>query len=212
MPSNNYIYKMSNAGGMSTITRYTDMLAGNATFIEPAYESISTVTVGAGGASTVTFSSIPSTYQHLQIRVFVQTNRGTFCRDNLKVIFNADSGANYADHEIYGDGASVGAGATTSATSMSIGTVGTSAVLSSLLFGGRIIDVIDYANASKYKTVRSIGGVDMNGTGVSGIGGLVDFKSGLWQSSTAINSMTFTTGVGTSFNQYSSFALYGIKG
>lgn len=67
-----YIYKMSNAGGMSTVTRYTDMLAGNS-FWNPwspstDYDSIATTTVGAGGAASITFSSIPSTYQHLQIR------------------------------------------------------------------------------------------------------------------------------------------------
>ncbi len=44
------------------------LLAGNAYFQPTAYESIATTTVGAGGTSTITFSSIPSTYTHLQIR------------------------------------------------------------------------------------------------------------------------------------------------
>ena len=72
MPSNNYIYKMSNAGGMSTVTRYTDMLAGNAVWNpwEPqgAYDALSTVTVPAGGVATITFAGIPNTYKHRQLR------------------------------------------------------------------------------------------------------------------------------------------------
>jgi hypothetical protein len=174
------------------------------------YDSIATTTLSTT-ASSITFSSIPSTYRHLQIRLLGQTNRGTFCRDSLRMIFNSDSGANYADHSLYGDGSSAGAGANTSGTYMTVGTIGTSAVLSSLMFGARVIDVLDYANTSKYKTVRSIGGLDMNGTGSGGVGGLVDLNSGLWQSSTAVTSITFTPAVGTTFNQYSSFALYGVK-
>lgn len=177
-----------------------------------AYQSIATTTVGAGGSSSITFSSIPATYTHLQIRLLAQTNRATYCRDTLRMGFNSDSATNYADHSIYGDGANAGASASTTVSVMSIGNIGTSAVLSSLMFGTRVIDVLDYANTSKYKTVRSIGGLDMNGTGTGGIGGLVDLNSGLWQSTTAITSITFTPAVGTTFNQYTSFALYGIKG
>ena len=174
------------------------------------FDSIATTTVSTA-VSSITFSSIPSTYRHLQIRLFAQTNRGTYGRDSLKMIFNSDSGANYADHALYGDGGSAGAGASVSNTYMGIGTIGTSAVLSSLMFGVRVIDVLDYANISKYKTVRSIGGLDMNGTGTGGIGGLVDLNSGLWQSTTAVNSITFAPAVGTTFNQYTSAALYGVK-
>lgn len=175
------------------------------------YDSIATTTVGAGGVSSITFSSIPSTFQHLQIRLFAQTNRGTYGRDSLRMSFNADSATNYSGHSLYGDGGSAGAGSNTSGTYMTIGTIGTSAVLSSLMFGARVIDVLDYANISKYKTVRSLGGLDMNGTGTDGIGGLVDLNSGSWRSTSAVTSITFTPAVGTVFNQHTQFALYGIR-
>jgi len=174
------------------------------------FDSIATTTLSTT-ASSITFSSIPATYKHLQIRLFAQTNRATYCRDSVNMRFNSDSGSNYADHSLYGDGANAGAGANTTQTLISAGTIGTSAVLSSLMFGVRVIDVLDYANTSKYKTVRSIGGLDMNGTGTGGVGGLVDLNSGLWQSSTAVTSITFTPAVGTTFNQYTSAALYGVK-
>ena len=46
-----------------------------------SYESIQTITVGSGGASTIVFSSIPSTYAHLQIRalnITTATTRSSF--------------------------------------------------------------------------------------------------------------------------------------
>ena len=78
-----------------------------------SYESIATVTVGAGGSSSISFSSIPSTYKHLQIR---SINLSSSTDNNILMRFNSDSGANYSRHYVYGDGASVGASATTSAT------------------------------------------------------------------------------------------------
>ena len=43
------------------------LLAGNAYYVPPAFQPIATVAVGSGGTSTITFSSIPNTYAHLQI-------------------------------------------------------------------------------------------------------------------------------------------------
>jgi hypothetical protein len=78
---------------------------------------------------------------------------------------------------------------------------GTSAAAS--IFGAGIVDILDYANTNKYKTLRALAGVDFNGSGRVGL------TSGLWQSTSAINAITLE---GSSFVQYSSFALYGIKG
>ena len=201
MPSNNYIYKMSNAGGMSTVTRYTDMLAGNTTwspFISSAYDSIATTTVGAGGTSTITFSSIPSTYTHLQIR-YLNTTSTVY--QNLVFRFNSDTGSNYAWHRLLGDGTSTVADAVSTTTSMNIGRSGTSASN----FAGGVFDLLDYANTNKYKTARSLYGTDGNGSGAIFLG------SGLWQSTSAVSTITITSAAGN-FDQYSSFALYGIKG
>lgn len=176
-----------------------------------SYESIATQTVGVGGSATVSFSSIPSTYKHLQIRVLAQTNRATYCRDSLWIRCNSISTASYSDHSLYGDGATAGVGADTSVTNASIGTIGTSAVNSGLMFGARIIDVLDYADTNKYKTIRSIGGVDMNGVGTGSIGGIVDLASGLFQNTSAVSTLTFGPAVGTLFTQGTTFALYGVK-
>jgi hypothetical protein len=195
---------MSNAGGMSTITRYTDMLAGNATFIENSYESIATSTVGAGGAASVTFSSIPSIYQHLQIRF---TARGTYATGNIEIVgmqFNSDTANNYAWHWLFGDGSSAGAGAVSTTSNITFRDIN-SANTTANTFGAFIVDILDYSNTSKYKTSRALGGYDANGNGK------INVDSGLWMSTSVVSNITLNAG-NANFAQYSSFALYGIRG
>ena len=176
-----------------------------------SYESIQTTTVGSGGSSSISFSSIPSTYKHLQIRCFGQTNRGTYGIDEGYLRFNSDSASNYSDHYIYGDGSAAAAGADINQTSIVMGT-GWFGTTTGGTFGINIVDILDYTSANKNKTVRILGGTDHNGL-VGGIGGRVGISSGLWRNSaTAINAITITPANGSLFTQYSSFALYGVKG
>ena len=191
---------MSNAGGMSTITRYTDMLAGNAAYVAVfgAYESIATVTVGVGGTSTITFSSIPSTYTHLQIRAMAQSTT----TNQIDMTFNNDTGNNYAGHQLEGTGSAAAAAAGTSRANMfsMVFVPGTSNSP-----GGSVIDILDYASTNKNKTARALRGWDNNSSGN------IALISGLWMNTNAITTVTLTARGGT-IDQYSSFALYGIKG
>jgi len=170
-----------------------------------SYESIATVTVGSGGQSSISFSSIPSTFKHLQIRgIGRTTNSGTL--GNPGINFNGDTNANnYTLHILYGDGSSASAygGGAGSGTDTSI-TTGSSAGAS--IFGVAVIDVLDYASTNKYKTVRSLTGADLNGSGT------IRLYSNLWMNTAAISSLTLTPSASASYSQYSSFALYGIKG
>jgi hypothetical protein len=162
-----------------------------------SYESIATVTVGAGGQSSISFSSIPSTYKHLQIR-FIANNASN---SDVKAQFNGDAASNYARHYLYGDGATAAAGANAGDSAMSFGYVPNA---TANIFGAGVIDILDYANTNKYKTTRSLAGNDKNGSG------LMVLYSSLWQSTSAITSVSMFPGAGN-FNQYSSFALYGCK-
>ena len=163
-----------------------------------SYESIATQSVGAGGASSITFSSIPSTYKHLQIR-FIANNAS---QQDIYVRFNSDTGSNYWRHYLYGNGTTAVAAADAAANDkLSLGFTSTSASI----FGNGIMDILDYTNTSKNKTTRSLCGYDANGSGY------VVLFSGLWSSTAAINSITAFPTSGN-FNQYSQFALYGIKG
>lgn len=162
-----------------------------------SYESIATVTVGAGGSSTITFSSIVGTYKHLQVRYIA---RNTTATDSFIIRFNSDTGSNYARHKLSGDGAVASATAASTATYMASADypAGTST------FGAGVIDVLDYANTNKYKTMRLLAGYDANGSGI------IDFRSNLWQSTSAVTQIDITSN-SNSFAQYSTFALYGIN-
>ena len=173
-------------------------------FTAPAgdFESIATVTVGSGGTSTITFSSIPSTYKHLQIRALARSSDSSGL-DILYGNLNSDTTAgNYAKHIMYGFG-SGSAGSYGSANDSGYDGMASNFIGSSI-FGAYIIDILDYANTNKYKTVRNLNGYDANGSG------RIYFQSNLWKNTAAVSSLTFTT-YGGGFTQYSSFALYGVK-
>jgi hypothetical protein len=179
--------------------------SGSAAAVAGDYESIATVTVGSGGASTVTFSSIPSTYTHLQVRYLTRTNRGDV-QDLIRFRFNSDSGTNYAYHWLRGDGSTADAGNGTSTASPWTAIVaGDNAGANQ--FGAGVSDILDYANTNKYKTTRTLSGIDTNSAD-----GRIMFFSNLWMNTAAINSIEIAPNFGSSINQYSSFALYGIKG
>ena len=161
-----------------------------------SYESIATTVVGSGGASTITFSSIPSTYKHLQVRAIAQNNVGI---DNLQMRFNSDSTSSYSWHALQGNGSTAGATGSATDTQMLMGRN-----TNTTSFGAVVCDILDYTDTNKYKTIRSLSGYDNNGSGE------LWFWSGSWRKTNAVS--TITLFVSNTINQYSSFALYGIKG
>ena len=162
------------------------------------YESIQTILVGSGGTSAVEFTSIAGTYKHLQVRAIARGGESTFSQ--FKIQFNSDTGNNYSTHAVYGVGSGAGTGegfANYPGGSFYSGSTTT--------FGSIVVDILDYSNTNKYKTVRTLAGVDGNGSGI------IDLASANWRNTNAITSIKFTTaGTGT-IAQHSHFALYGIK-
>jgi hypothetical protein len=178
-------------------------ITGN--LVTTSYESIETVTVGGGGSATVSFTSIPATYTHLQIRSIQRATAGAGNgEDQNALIFNGDTSSNYSRHNIYGTGSVTGANGTASDIQISIADSPRNGATANA-FGVGIIDILDYANTNKYKTIKSLDGCDLNGAGV------IIFGSGSWRNTAAITSITITA-YNTAFAQYSQFALYGIKG
>ena len=163
------------------------------------------ITVGSAGASSVTFSNIPGTYTHLQIRGILRASRND-AADGIIVQYNGDTASNYSSHFVRGQGSSVGAEGVANQSSMRIQDTMPGQTSAANLFGTVIIDILDYANTNKYKTQRSLGGNDRNGAGY------IDFSSGNWRNTNAITSIDIKPLYGTGFAQYSSFALYAVKG
>jgi hypothetical protein len=169
-----------------------------------AYESIATVTV-SGSASSITFSSIPQTYTHLQIRGIARSTgalTGAYVFGDI--MFNSDfTGTNYYQHYLEGNGSSVSAAANNHPLWYWAGDNNTNANI----YGGVIFDILDYTNTNKNKTVRILGGVDNNGSGA------IDFHSIVWNNTAAISSIRLTIPFGSYgvFQNKTTFALYGIK-
>ena len=165
-----------------------------------SYDSIATTTVGSGGASSITFNlSGVSGYKHLQIRALMQQTGSGASEQVLR--FNSDSGSNYAWHQTYGDGSTAAGQGSASQTGIGYAW----SPQGGIAYGGLVLDILDYASTNKYKTTRSLNAWDRNGSGY------VLIRSGLWLNTAAITSITLTS-TGTDYAQYSSFALYGIKG
>jgi hypothetical protein len=172
-------------------------ISGNLWVPAGGYDALWSTTLAAS-ASSITISNIPTGYKHLQLRGIYQLSSAG---ENVNFRANSDSGTNYVSHQLSGNGT---AASSSSNTGETYSRVGYSAVTTASYFSTSVIDILDYANTNKYKTLRTLNGSDANGSGA------VQLRSGLWMSSSAINAITLSTSTGN-FNQYSSFALYGIK-
>ncbi len=167
------------------------------------YESIQTYTLGASQTS-VTFSGIAATYKHLQIRMLARGDTSGYNDTSVLMQLNSDTATNYSFHGLGGDGSSAYAFGSATQANMNVGGVSATAGLASS-YGGVVIDLLDYANTNKYKTVRALGGSDRNGNGTAYL------HSGSWRSTSAVDTIKIYPGNSTNWVQYSSFALYGIK-
>ena len=172
-----------------------------------AFESIATVT-GNGSSSTLTFSSIPSTYASLQIRAIGRdTNAGT-AAGNFLMRFNSDSGANYSRHNLRGTGSAVAAGGATGATNINLNSFAWFSGTAANIFGAAIVDIHNYASTTQNKTVRALLGVNDNGSSGNE---QITLASAAWFNTAAVNTITLVSD-GTAFATGSTFSLYGIKG
>jgi len=170
--------------------------------------ALATVNVGTTSPTSISFTNIPNTYTHLQIRGIARDSRASTWVDTLWMYCNADTtGSNYYGHLLVGNGSTATAAADAGVNSFGVPIALTGATNVTTSFAPFVIDILDYASTNKNKTIRSLHGLDDNTNGT------MRFRSGLWMnSSTAISSLTFQGGdVGVFFQQYSSFALYGIK-
>jgi hypothetical protein len=170
-----------------------------------SYESISTVTVGSGGTSSISFTSIPSTYAHLQIRAIGKTSDTADNGSNFSIQLNG-SGMTY-QHFIRADGGGSVIGSSLSSSGF-IGYAPASLSSATDTFGPFVVDILDYANTTTTKTVRSFNGYDTNSAGNALLGLYSTFQN----STSAVSSITITAQSSRTILQYSSFALYGIKG
>lgn len=153
------------------------------------YEKIATTTLGSN-ASSVTLSSIPATYTDLiLVANYTVTNPDQF----LNIQFNSDSGTNYSNTNLFGDGSSATSNRTSNATAVRAAFYGSSR-------SNAILNVMNYSNTTTYKTVISR---DNTNT-------FVVTRANLWRSTSAVNSIYIFPGF-FDIASGSTFTLYGIK-
>jgi len=159
----------------------------------PTYTLIQAVTVGAGGASSIDFTSIPSTYTDLCLMISNRTTRATY-NDYLKIGFNGTT-TNITYRSLEGNGASASS-FTESAAAQFIGEANADTSTSNT-FDSFQIYLPNYAGSNnKSYSVDSVTENNVSGTNSA----FANLTAGLWSSSSAI----------TSIKQYSTAYLYGI--
>jgi hypothetical protein len=166
-------------------------------------EAIATTYLEADAAS-VTFSGIPTTYEHLQIRM---SSRNTLASTtgNPTLEFNGTAGTAYSSHSMNAfnttpdsDSSETGDG------SMLTPKQTTGATANATDFASAIIDILDYRNALKNTTVMAI-----SGSGITTAVPYVSFASGLFDDTTVITSITLDSN--GSWMRGSVFTLYGLN-
>jgi hypothetical protein len=162
-----------------------------------AITRIAQVDVGAGGAASIDFTSIPQTYTDLQLVISAYT---TTTGNNLNLKINNDSTlANYLGRQLYGDGSSV----SSTTRDIFIGIIG-SAYTTANAFSNISVYIPNYSGAASKS--YSIDSVNENNAS----GAIQSLMASRWNGTAAITTLTLTLN-SANFAEYSSATLYGIS-
>lgn len=164
----------------------------------PTYTLISSVTVGSGGASSIDFTSIPATYTDLVLKVSIRGSASNV--DYNKISFNGSTSTfTYRSLE--------GSGAAAASYNGSVGAFGvqTPSTYTASTFSSIEIYIPNYAGSNN-KSYSSDATTENNATT-----SYADLIAGLWATTSAITSISLAPVTTTSFAQYSTAYLYGLK-
>lgn len=159
---------------------------------------IASSTVGAGGATSVTFSSIPSTYTDLCVKFSARDN-SSYVANNIALSFNGST-ASFSVRNLYGNGSSALSGTASNQAGLAAAANATASTFSNSEFY-----IPNYAGS----TNKSYSGDTVSENNATEAYDW--FNAGLWSNTAAITSITITAGSSATFQNYSNFYLYGIK-
>lgn len=175
--------------------------AGATPLLDSDYELISTA-FGTGSSGVIDFTSIPSTYKHLQIRF---TAKNTISGRQITLTMNGITSISYVGlHSISGNGTAFVSGAQSNQQSVIHSDANADSSSAAAVASAGIIEILDYASSSKNTTVRTFYG---NLSDVT----LVYLREGVLNNTATINQVTINA-TGGNFTTISRFSLYGIKG
>lgn len=166
----------------------------------PTYKALATLTL-SGTDSEISFASIPNTYRDLIVVCSARTNTGS-TSEPVRIRFNGDSTTgNYIRVSMSGSGSGSGSSYTDSPGEIIVDTAAAGGGLGSGIFSVFNIQIFDYAQTNKHKTVLTVSDLASVET---------RRQAGRWASTTAINTITLTPYFSNSFVSGSTFSLYGI--
>jgi hypothetical protein len=163
------------------------------------FELIASSTVGSGGAASIDFSSIPSTYTDLCIKLSAR-GTGTGTARSVLISYNGST-ASFSSRFLEGSGSSA---ASYTSPAQFIGNI-TGAGATASTFSSSDIYIPNYAGSTN-KSASSDAATENNATTA-----FADLTASLWSSTAAITQVTLTPEAGTTFAQYSTAYLYGVK-
>jgi hypothetical protein len=165
------------------------------------YVKIASVSVGVLGAANMDFTSIPSTYTDLLVKVSSRTTDAINDSDPLVIRFNGSS-SNLSARAVYGSGSAAASltRASNSNTAWTDTTVNTAST-----FGSAEWYIPNYAGSTN-KSV-SVDSVQENNATAA----IAALSSVLWSNTAAINQITILSGNGVNLAQYTTATLYGIS-
>ena len=169
----------------------------------PTFEHITTTTLTTNTTTSITLSSIPQNYTHLQLRIsakyFPSGTAYMYMSTNI-------SGITY-----YTQGMETGA---FSFSSFDQSSASRYENLGLMVGNGYnhwtsfILDIQDYSNSSKKKVIKNFAGYKREGADAHSY---MILTSGFQNSTSNISSLTFFNSGGGAFQSGSRFSLYGIK-
>lgn len=165
------------------------------------FELIASSTVGSGGAASIDFTSIPSTYTDICLKYALRASTSSNNKDCYITLNGSTSG--FSGIYLQGNGASL-AGSFTLARY--VGNVPDSTATAST-FSNSELYIPNYAGSTNKSF--SVDTVQENNTSTAGQA-LTQFIAGLWSNTAAITSISIAPSSGT-FVQYSTAYLYGVK-
>ena len=155
------------------------------------YIPMANITLGSSAAS-VTFSSISQAYRDLVLVI----NATTSNNGNPRIRFNSDTGSNYSQIRMTGNGSAASSASSTTYAGILTGDFAYAGSSSNY-----IVSVMDYSATDKHKTVLSRGNIAAAAT---------EAIAGRWANTAAVTTITLDEFSGGTFSSGSTFALYGV--
>ena len=162
------------------------------------FDKITTVTVGAGGAANIDFTSIPQTYIDLKLVYSIRTSYAGLV-EQINFSFNTLT-TNFSSTYLFGSGTT----ASSSTLARWAGNANAATSTANVFSNGELY-IPNYTSANnKAHSVDFV--TEHNSTDAN-----TGFIGGLWSNTAAITGITMTPNNGGTIVQYSTATLYGIK-